>query len=217
MVEVINVTSMDAVATEDIHSVSNNDLKLVETRTQHFAWLKSSSRFDRINKLVCDYSYCQISSLVSPLKYHVTLPPKVGVQRWWVSWIRSIGEGVFTCSFYFLPIILRSRCALVLITPTPSRVPRLSPASVSPCSQLVKACGRSHFKWKVLTEPQLLTGFFFQRSSNGSLIIRQDELAGSGLSTSFSATVGNFSYFEQLFAFWTIPSFLWILIYRKIF
>ena len=37
MVEVINVTSMDAVATEDIHSVSNNDLKLVKTRTEHFA------------------------------------------------------------------------------------------------------------------------------------------------------------------------------------
>ena len=36
MVEVINVTSMDAVATEDVHSVSNNDAKLVETRTEHF-------------------------------------------------------------------------------------------------------------------------------------------------------------------------------------
>ena len=28
---------MDAVATEDVHSVTNNDVKLVETRTEHFA------------------------------------------------------------------------------------------------------------------------------------------------------------------------------------
>ena len=37
MVEVINVTSMDAVATEDVHSASKSEVKLVETRTEHFA------------------------------------------------------------------------------------------------------------------------------------------------------------------------------------
>ena len=37
MVEVINVTSMDTVATEDVHTVSNNDVKLVETQAEHFA------------------------------------------------------------------------------------------------------------------------------------------------------------------------------------
>ena len=37
MVEVVIASSMDAVATEDVHSVSNNDVKLVETRTEHFA------------------------------------------------------------------------------------------------------------------------------------------------------------------------------------
>ena len=64
--EVIIVSSMDAAATKDVHSVSNNDVKLVETRTEHFARLKSSSRFDRINKLVCDYSYCQFHRLFAP-------------------------------------------------------------------------------------------------------------------------------------------------------
>ena len=37
MVEVINVTSMDAAATDHLHTVSNNDVKLVETRAEHFA------------------------------------------------------------------------------------------------------------------------------------------------------------------------------------
>lgn len=37
MVEVVIVTSMDAVATEDVHSVSNYDVKPVETGTEHFA------------------------------------------------------------------------------------------------------------------------------------------------------------------------------------
>ena len=37
MVEVINVCSVGAVATDDVHTVSNNDVKLVETRAEHFA------------------------------------------------------------------------------------------------------------------------------------------------------------------------------------
>ena len=57
-------------------TASNNDVKLVEARTVHFAWLldgKSSSRFERINKLDRAYSYSwQCFSLVCTLKHHVT-------------------------------------------------------------------------------------------------------------------------------------------------
>ena len=45
-------------------TASNNDEKLVETRTVYFAKLNSSSRFERINKLDRDDLYCQILSLV---------------------------------------------------------------------------------------------------------------------------------------------------------
>ena len=54
----------DAVATVDVLTASENDEKLVETqetRTVHFAWPKSSSRFERINNFDRDYSYWQIS------------------------------------------------------------------------------------------------------------------------------------------------------------
>ena len=44
-------TFLDAVATVDVLTGSNNDVKLVETRTVHFARLKMPSCFERINKL----------------------------------------------------------------------------------------------------------------------------------------------------------------------
>ena len=43
--------------------------------------IKSSFRFDRINKLDRDVSYWQILSFVCPLKYHVTLK-----QNWMQGW-----------------------------------------------------------------------------------------------------------------------------------
>ena len=54
----------NAVAAVDAITATNNDEKLVETRTVYFAKLKSSSRFERINKLDRDDLYCQILSLV---------------------------------------------------------------------------------------------------------------------------------------------------------
>ena len=47
----------NAVATVDVLTASNNDVKLVETWTVHFANSKLYYRFERINKLDCDYSY----------------------------------------------------------------------------------------------------------------------------------------------------------------
>ena len=44
-------TFLDAVATVDVLTGSNDDVKLVETRTVHFARLKISTCFERINKL----------------------------------------------------------------------------------------------------------------------------------------------------------------------
>ena len=41
--------------------------------------MKSLSCFVRINKLNRNYSYCQILSLVCPLKYHTTLPLSHGL------------------------------------------------------------------------------------------------------------------------------------------
>ena len=58
--------------TVDVLITSKNDVKLVESRTLHFASLKLSSRFGRINKLDCEYSYWQILSLVCPVQYHLT-------------------------------------------------------------------------------------------------------------------------------------------------
>ena len=52
-----NTLLKDAVATVDVLIASNNEVKLVNTRTVHFARLKSSFCFKRINKLDRDYSY----------------------------------------------------------------------------------------------------------------------------------------------------------------
>jgi len=51
MMMVDMVTFLDALATADVLPASNNDVELVETRTVHFARPKSSSRFERTNKL----------------------------------------------------------------------------------------------------------------------------------------------------------------------
>ena len=59
---------LDPVAAVDVLTASKNDEKLVETRTVHFARLKSSSRSERISKLDRDYSNWLIVSIVSPLK-----------------------------------------------------------------------------------------------------------------------------------------------------
>ena len=61
--EVIIATSLDAVTTVDVLTTSNNDLKLIETLLLHDQ--KTSSRFERINKLDRDYSCWQILSRVS--------------------------------------------------------------------------------------------------------------------------------------------------------
>ena len=85
---------LDAVATVDVLKESNNVEKRVKTRAVHFAWLKSWSLFERISDR--DNSYWQILSLVFPLKYYVDIAfiPLVlkRLQRWRVSWIRSIGD-----------------------------------------------------------------------------------------------------------------------------
>ena len=70
-VEVIIVIFLkDAVATVDVLIASNNEVKLVDTRTVHFARLKSLLRFKRINKLDHDYSYWEILSMFAP--WHTT-------------------------------------------------------------------------------------------------------------------------------------------------
>ena len=46
----IIVTFLDVLATVNVLTARNNDLKLPETRTVHFARLKSSFRFGKINK-----------------------------------------------------------------------------------------------------------------------------------------------------------------------
>ena len=68
----ITVTLLDAVTTAYVLKADNNDVELVETRTVHFARLKSSSHFDRLNKprlLVLQ----NIITCLSPEVYHVTL------------------------------------------------------------------------------------------------------------------------------------------------
>ena len=79
-------------ATVDVRSTCNNDLKLVKTRTVQT--IKSSSRFDRINKFDRDYSYWQILFIVCPPEKprDIANGPSIlrRMQRWRVSWIRSI-------------------------------------------------------------------------------------------------------------------------------
>ena len=61
-----NTLLKDAVATLDVLIASNNEVKLVNTRTVHFARLKSSFCFKRINKLDRDYSYWEIYQCLPP-------------------------------------------------------------------------------------------------------------------------------------------------------
>ena len=74
-----------------------SDQKLCKTyriSIVHFAWLKSSTRFEKINKLDLDYSYWQILSLVWPpeIPRDIASIPSIlrRLQKWRVSWIRSI-------------------------------------------------------------------------------------------------------------------------------
>ena len=64
---------MHAVATADVLKADNNDVELVETRSVHFARLKSSSRSDRLNRprllVLQNFITC-----LSPEVDHVTLP-----------------------------------------------------------------------------------------------------------------------------------------------
>ena len=87
----------NGVATKDVIVASNNDVNFVETQTVHFAWLnRSLFHFEIINKVDLDFSQRQILSFVCPLKYHLIFAfiPSIlkRVQRWWVSWIRSINS-----------------------------------------------------------------------------------------------------------------------------
>ena len=49
-VEVIIATFLDAILIVDVLTASNNEVKLVESETVHFARLKSSSRFEKITR-----------------------------------------------------------------------------------------------------------------------------------------------------------------------
>ena len=49
-VEVIIVTFFNVIPTVDVLTASNNEVKLMESQTVHFARLKSSSRFEKINQ-----------------------------------------------------------------------------------------------------------------------------------------------------------------------
>ena len=96
----------DAVAAVDAITASNNDEKLVETRTVYFAKPNSSSRFQRINKLDRDDLYCTLSLVCTPsppppptpeIPCDIVFIPSMlkRVQRWRVSWIRFIHRKFF--------------------------------------------------------------------------------------------------------------------------
>ena len=86
-------TFLDAVKNADVLTASNNDVKLVDDSSCKFAWLKSSSYWasketrPRLTLLANFTTYLpreipgDITFMSSVLKL---------VQRWWVSWIKSI-------------------------------------------------------------------------------------------------------------------------------
>lgn len=98
--EVITVIFWNAIVTEDFLTASNNDMKLVETRTLQFASLKLSYCFIWGNKQTRgDFSYLANLNInfVCLLKDQVSLTSliekKKRVQRWRVSsWIRCIAS-----------------------------------------------------------------------------------------------------------------------------
>ena len=89
-VEVIIVTFLDVLATVDVLTARNNDVKLAETRTVHFARLKSSFCFGKINKFDRDFFFWQIFN-----NYWTRLSK--------ISWFVS-GEQI---NYYYLLIDLR--------------------------------------------------------------------------------------------------------------
>ena len=58
-------TFMYAVAIVNVMA-NSSDVNLAKTRYVHFAWLKSSSPFDRINKLNRNYSYWKFFHMFAP-------------------------------------------------------------------------------------------------------------------------------------------------------
>ena len=63
-VEMITSTFLDAVATVDVLTASNNDVDFVEAGNRVFCM---DRRFERINKVDRDFSYWQILCFVCPL------------------------------------------------------------------------------------------------------------------------------------------------------
>ena len=70
----IIVTYLDTVATVDILTTNNDDVNLVETRNDFLLdyYFKSSSCFDSVNKLDCNFLHWQLLSLfcLPPEKPH---------------------------------------------------------------------------------------------------------------------------------------------------
>ena len=90
---IIANTYLDAVTNADVLTASINDVKLVDDSSSKFAWLKSSSYWD---------SKVTRPRLTVLANFTAYLPPEIPgditfvssilklVQRWWVSWIKSI-------------------------------------------------------------------------------------------------------------------------------
>ena len=80
--EVIIITFLYAVLTVGVLTASNNDMKLVETRTVHFARIKLSFCFEGINKLLVLANF--ITCLPPEIPRDIAFIPGIikHVQRW---------------------------------------------------------------------------------------------------------------------------------------
>ena len=94
------LNSLDAVATADVLTANNNDLNIDETRTIHFAWLfknrrlvlkeqTNSTAIPHVGKL--NHLFAAWKAEIPRDIVFIQSTPK-DIQRWRVSWIRSIKE-----------------------------------------------------------------------------------------------------------------------------
>ena len=60
----IIVTFLDVLATVDVLTARNNDVELAKTGTAHFARLKSSFRFGKINKFARDLFFGKYLTII---------------------------------------------------------------------------------------------------------------------------------------------------------
>ena len=164
-VQVIIITFLYAVVTVRVLTASNNDIKLVETWTVHFARIKLSFGFEGINEPLVLANF--VTCLPPEIPRDIAFIPWIikHVQRWRESWKRSISEITvwpkkrdarakwLFCQFIpiaFLPFSLPSPSSLLKLPKFWSSTPLYFATCIGVRVSLVQHCKCRRASWSTV-------------------------------------------------------------------